>query len=45
MKKSSHGTFLDFLRNGRKTKEKNLSPVSVQLRDGEQRKKTARRAS
>jgi len=45
MKKNSHGTFLDFLGNGRKTKEKTFSPMSVQRRDGEQGKKTARRAS
>ena len=45
MKKSSHGTFLDFLIKGRKTKEKTFSPMSVLLRDGEQGKETARRAS
>ena len=45
MKKSSHGIFLDFLRNGGKTKEKTFSPMSVQRRDGEQGKTTARRAS
>jgi hypothetical protein len=39
MKKSRHRTFLDFLRNGRKTKEKNFSPMSVQRRDEVERKR------